>query len=77
MTTGHARRINNNVDGRTKLVLEILCITHEEYIDRRDKLIHKLNKINKMTHRALSYKFNMSKSSIGRICKMVEDSYNE
>lgn len=77
MTTGRTRRVNNNVDGHTKLVLEVLCTTHEEYIDRRNKLIHKLNKINKMTHRDLAYKFSMSKSNIGRICKMIEESYNQ
>lgn len=77
MVTGHLQRVANNVNGHIKLVLEILGVDHKTYIHQRDDLIHRSNVINKITHSSLAFKFNMSKSAIGRICRIITDSYKQ
>ncbi len=55
----HDKRRSVLADGNTKLILEILGVSHEEYLKKRDDLIYKLHTQKKMTYNSLSFKFNI------------------
>lgn len=68
----HDKRRSVLVDGNTKLILEILGVSHEKYLKKRDELIYKLHAQNKMTYNSLSFKFDMCRNSVASICNRLK-----
>ncbi len=68
----HDKRRSVLVDGNTKLILEILGVSREEYLKKRDELIYKLHTQDKMTYNSLSFKFSIGKNAIANICNRLK-----
>lgn len=60
------------VDGNIKLILEILEVSHDHYLRKRDYLIFKLHFEHKMTYKELAFKFGLAKSNITNICSRIK-----
>ena len=71
METYNKRRAIH-IDGNTKLILEILEVSHDEYLKKRDHLIYKLHFEHKMTYKELSFKFGLARSNVTNICSRIK-----
>ncbi len=60
------------IDGNIKLTLEILEVSHERYLRKRDLLIYKLHFKHKLTYKELAFKFGLARSNITSICSRIK-----
>ncbi len=71
METSNKRRAIR-VDGHTKLILEILGVSHDDYLKKRDQLIYTLHFEHKLTYKELAFKFGLARSNVTNICSRIK-----